>query len=330
LNPVRKDRLHFRKLDYYTRNVTLRVMPRALFVARLPRLLDSLSDYSSEEILARVDYCNKLSELFFVDRAALPCRLKDVQSAYYFDFQRHLRYFPSSVRYYFRFSDETCAPGRPTFLKTRCIAGPNSDSVLLNLGALRHFRFVDDKTAFESKKPVAVFRGACKQRHRQYFLEQTAGLSCTDIGDTRKQAARPEFRRQYLTMDEQLSCKFIISVEGNDVATNLKWIMSSNSLCFMRRPMFETWFMEGRLEPGRHYVLLRDDYSDLSEKIDFYTRNTGEALAIIRAAHDHVNQFKDRKKERLVFLLVMAKYFALSGQLDLRRLSLRASLPWSR
>ena len=327
---MRKDRLHFRKLDYYTRNVTLRVMPRALFVARLPRLLDSLSDYSSEEILARVDYCNKLSELFFVDRAALPCRLKDVQSAYYFDFQRHLRYFPSSVRYYFRFSDETCAPGRPTFLKTRCIAGPNSDSVLLNLGALRHFRFVDDKTAFESKKPVAVFRGACKQRHRQYFLEQTAGLSCTDIGDTRKQAARPEFRRQYLTMDEQLSCKFIISVEGNDVATNLKWIMSSNSLCFMRRPMFETWFMEGRLEPGRHYVLLRDDYSDLSEKIDFYTRNTGEALAIIRAAHDHVNQFKDRKKERLVFLLVMAKYFALSGQLDLRRLSLRASLPWSR
>jgi len=325
---VRKDRLHFRKLNYYTRNVTLRVMPRALFVARLPRLLDSLSDYSSEEILARVDYCNKLSELFFVDRAALPCRLKDVQSAYYFDFQRHLRYFPSSVRYYFRFSDETCAPGRPTFLKTRCIAGPNSDSVLLNLDALRHFRFVDDKTAFESKKPVAVFRGACKQRHRQYFLEQTAGLSCTDIGDTRKQAARPEFRRQYLTMDEQLSYKFIISVEGNDVATNLKWIMSSNSLCFMRRPKFETWFMEGRLEPGRHYVLLRDDYSDLSEKIDYYTRNTGEALAIIRAAHDHVDRFKDRKKERLVFLLVMAKYFALSGQVDLRRLSPRTSLPW--
>ena len=325
---MRKDRLHFRKLNYYTRNVTLRVMPRALFVARLPRLLDSLSDYSSEEILARVDYCNKLSELFFVDRAALPCRLKDVQSAYYFDFQRHLRYFPSSVRYYFRFSDETCAPGRPTFLKTRCIAGPNSDSVLLNLDALRHFRFVDDKTAFESKKPVAVFRGACKQRHRQYFLEQTAGLSCTDIGDTRKQAARPEFRRQYLTMDEQLSYKFIISVEGNDVATNLKWIMSSNSLCFMRRPKFETWFMEGRLEPGRHYVLLRDDYSDLSEKIDYYTRNTGEALAIIRAAHDHVDRFKDRKKERLVFLLVMAKYFALSGQVDLRRLSPRTSLPW--
>lgn len=88
--------------------------------------------------------------------------------------------------------------------------------------------------------------------------------------------------------------------------------------------------MEGRLEPGRHYVLLRDDYSDLSEKIDYYTRNTGEALAIIRAAHDYIDQFKDRKKERLVFLLVMAKYFALSGQLDLDRFSLRVSLPWSR
>lgn len=327
---MRKDRLHFRKLNYYTRNVTLRVMPRALFVARLPRLLDSLADYSREEILSRVDYCNKLSEPFSVDRNAPRCRLKDVQSAYYFDFQRHLRYFPASVRYYFRFSDSTRIPERPTFLKARSISDANSDSVMLNLDALRHFRFVEDEIPFESKKPVAVFRGACKQQHRQYFLAQTAGLVCTNIGDTRKQATRPEFRRPYLTMDEQLAHKFIISVEGNDVATNLKWIMSSNSLCFMRRPKFETWFMEGRLEPGRHYVLLRDDYSDLSEKIDYYTRNTGEALAIIRAAHDYIDQFKDRKKERLVFLLVMAKYFALSGQLDLDRFSLRASLPWSR
>jgi len=325
---VRKDRLHFRKLNYYTRNVALRVVPRPLLVARLPRLLESLSDYPIGEILSRVDYCNKLSEPFAVDKDAPPCRLKDVQSAYYFDFQRHLRFFPASVRYYFRFSDRTRIPERPTFLKARPISGPNANSVMLNLDALRHFRFVEDKLSFESKKPVAVFRGACKQKHRQYFLEQTAGLPCTDIGDTRKQPTRPEFRRPYLTLDEQLTHKFIISVEGNDVATNLKWIMSSNSLCFMRRPEFETWFMEGRLEPGRHYVLLRDDYSDLSEKIDYYTRNTGEALAIIRAAHDHVNQFKDRNKERLVFLLVMAKYFALSRQIDLRRLSSRVNLPW--
>ncbi|MFM8886835.1 MAG: lipopolysaccharide A protein, partial [Chthoniobacterales bacterium] len=129
---MRKDRLHFRKLNYYTRNVTLRVMPRALFVARLPRLLDSLADYSREEILSRVDYCNKLLEPFSVDRNAPPCRLKDVQSAYYFDFQRRLRYFPASVRYYFRFSDSTRIPERPTFLKARSISDANSDSVMLN------------------------------------------------------------------------------------------------------------------------------------------------------------------------------------------------------
>ncbi|MFM8683421.1 MAG: hypothetical protein ACKOEG_06560, partial [Chthoniobacterales bacterium] len=127
---MRKDRLHFRKLNYYTRNVTLRVMPRALFVARLPRLLDSLADYSREEILSRVDYCNKLSEPFSVDRNAPRCRLKDVQSAYYFDFQRHLRYFPASVRYYFRFSDSTRMPERPTFLKARAISTTNSNSVM--------------------------------------------------------------------------------------------------------------------------------------------------------------------------------------------------------
>ena len=39
-----------------------------------------------------------------------------------------------------------------------------------------------------------------------------------------------------LTIREHLDYKFIMALEGNDVASNLKWVMSSNSIAVMTRP----------------------------------------------------------------------------------------------
>ncbi|ENT7385234.1 hypothetical protein ACXLUW_000800 [Campylobacter coli] len=36
--------------------------------------------------------------------------------------------------------------------------------------------------------------------------------------------------KNFLSKKEQMKYKFIISLEGNDVASNLKWEMNSNSL----------------------------------------------------------------------------------------------------
>ena len=109
--------------------------------------------------------------------------------------------------------------------------------------------------------------------------------------------------------------KIFLCVEGNDVATGLKWVMSSNSLCFMARPRFETWFLEGRLEPGRHFVEVAADHSDLLERVEEYRARPEEAMEIVRNANEHVRQFRDRRGETLVSLLVLARYFELSGQL---------------
>ncbi len=105
-----------------------------------------------------------------------------------------------------------------------------------------------------------------------------------------------------------------MALEGNDVASNLKWVMSSNSLAVMTRPTCETWFMEGTLKPGVHYVEVREDFSDLPEKLQHYIAHPNEAETIIRQAHEYVAQFQNPKRERLIALLVMDKYFRLSGQ----------------
>ena len=54
------------------------------------------------------------------------------------------------------------------------------------------------------------------------------------------------------------------------MASNLKWVMSSNSVAVMPRPRYETWFMEGSLVPGYHYIEIKTDFSDLIEKMEYY------------------------------------------------------------
>jgi hypothetical protein len=115
-------------------------------------------------------------------------------------------------------------------------------------------------------------------------------------------------------MQEQLESRYIISIEGRDVATNLKWIMASNSLCLMPRPQMETWFMEGTLIPDVHYVELTSEFSNLDEKIEFYDKYPEAAEVIIKAAHDYVAKFLDDERELYISLLVLQKYFELSGQ----------------
>jgi hypothetical protein len=98
------------------------------------------------------------------------------------------------------------------------------------------------------------------------------------------------------------------------VATNLKWVMSSNSLAVMPKPKFETWFMEGTLIPNKHYVEIKDDYSDLEERLNYYMSHPQASLQIIQNAHEYIIQFNDKKQEDLISLLVLEKYFYKTGQ----------------
>ncbi|MDE6308844.1 MAG: lipopolysaccharide biosynthesis protein, partial [Muribaculaceae bacterium] len=113
-----------------------------------------------------------------------------------------------------------------------------------------------------------------------------------------------------MTIPQQLQYKWILAVEGNDVASNLKWIMSSNSVAVMPRPEYETWFMEGRLKPDVHYLEVAPDFSDLPDRLKWLDENPDVAGRIIRAANEYTLQFRDMKLERLISTLVIAKYLS--------------------
>lgn len=212
-------------------------------------------------------------------------------------------------RFYKEFGDVNWIPAAPAFVKSRPISDDNHNAVLLPMDVRRHMFFPHDPFSFERKIPAMVWRGASFQPHRQLFLQQSSAIKSCDAGDPGLPADHPQ-HRPWLSTYEQLRFKYVISIEGNDVATNLKWIMHSNSLCLMAKPKFETWFLESQLVAGIHYAEIAEDFSNLQQVFDYYESRPEEALAIIRQAQAYTRQFLDAASERLLTQHVCQAYFA--------------------
>ncbi|MDO4230443.1 MAG: glycosyl transferase family 90, partial [Capnocytophaga sp.] len=186
----------------------------------------------------------------------------------------------------------------------------NQNSVLLNLDKARHFVWVKNDKPFAQKKDLLIGRGAIYQQHRFDFYEKYFKHPLCDLGAVGNVGmTKPEWLKPKISIKEHLDYKFILSLQGNDVATNLKWIMSSNSIAVMPKPTVETWFMEGKLIGGVHYIEIKPDYSDLEEQLNFYIANPDKCLEIIENAHKHCEQFWNKNVEDLCSLLVLEKYF---------------------
>lgn len=305
------------KLAYYAKSYFRQIIPSSSFQKKLEKRLNHLSEQEKEYIFRRVDYYNKLDESVELPKSAVylsDFKLKNYKKTYFFDTYQYTRYYPSDYKICPLFGDITFVPDYPSLTKSRPILENNINSILLKLNKPRHYIFVNDKTCFSDKKNRLVSRSKARQEHRIRFLEKYSDHPLCDIGQVNTDM-NIQFLKNRLTIEEQLKYKFILCLEGNDVASNLKWVMSSNSIAVMTKPKYESWFMEGTLIPDYHYILIKDDYSDLEERLTYYINNTQEALQIIKNAHEYVAQFKNEKQEDLISLLVLKKYFEKTNQI---------------
>lgn len=310
------------KLVYYASAFGGLAIPRVFFEKRRERLMRNAIRYNSGEIQSRVNYYNKLDLLNeplgqqSITMANFKYGIKP--SAYFFDTYKFLRYFPSGCRFSYLFGDVTTVPPMPSIVKSRPISKQNQNSIILKLDAARHFNFIHDRIPFRNKQNRLIGRSNVYQPHRELFLEKYFEHPLCDLGQVNNDhGGQKKWLKPKMTLAEHLEYKFILCLEGNDVATNLKWVMSSNSVAVMPLPTCETWFMEGTLKPGVHYIEIASDYSDVEEKLNYYIEHPDEAEQIIENAHQYVKKFQDRKKEKLISLLVLQKYFKKTGQFKL-------------
>lgn len=307
------------KILYWMRALLIYLTPKCFCRWYARRILSSFNTLTVEEQRYVMDRVNYMVPQQQVDKSEYRFTLadnnffsrRDVQydgilanqrgrmagpTMYAVDTYEYTRCFPQSMLWSVCGGDVNTDQDKPTISKSRPAGSCNN--VLLNLDHLRHFLFFRDPFVWEQKQSLVLFRGVVgDKRNRQVFMKMWQNNPMCDLSDTSS-----------MTLYQHLRYRYIMALEGYDVASNLKWVMSSNSIAVMPRPTCESWFMELRLVPDYHYICIDDDYHNLIEKITYYENNPNEAKAIVQHAHEWVEQFQNRKREQMISLMVMDKY----------------------
>ena len=307
------------KLFYYLGGYLRLIFPllknRNNYINRLLKKFKNEKDY----IKMRVNYYNKINYKISPDRDWIPTssmKIPNQGTVYFFDLKEYVRFYPSKFLVSFLFGDITKIPKSPSFVKTRPIKGDNENSVLFKLNKVRHFTYTNDRVKFSDKLNILIGRNAVQQKQRIDFFKKYFDHPLCNLGQINSGTTHDIWLKNKISINEQLKYKFILCIEGYDVATNLKWVMSSNSIAVMPKPKFESWLMEGKLIPNFHYILIKDDFSDLEERLKYYIKNDIKAYEIIKNANKYIRQFQNKKREDLISLLILEKYFHYSGQIN--------------
>jgi hypothetical protein len=108
--------------------------------------------------------------------------------------------------------------------------------------------------------------------------------------------------------------KAIIMLEGNDVASGLKWSLLSQSVVMMPKPKHTSWALEELLEAWVHYIPLSDDLEDVEEKMQWILSHDDEARRISERASlwmdDLVFHPDAARDDRLVKEEILRRYAA--------------------
>lgn len=217
--------------------------------------------------------------------------------------------------------DVQCILNTPCFTKNIINGREHNKGVILRcLNFDRHWHNYYNKLIdiqFEKKYNKIIWRGAstgCLDRKGNRFtlIEKWFNKNeRIDVGFSLICQNRNTFScylKNNMTITNILKYKYIISVEGNDKDSGINWKLNSNSLVLMPRPTVSSWLMETTLVPDHHYVLLKDDFSDLEEKFIWCENNQDKCKEIIKNANNYMKQFDNQQHEEFIERCVIEKY----------------------
>eukprot|EP00547_Thalassionema_nitzschioides_P018622 CAMPEP_0194254364 /NCGR_PEP_ID=MMETSP0158-20130606/31981_1 /TAXON_ID=33649 /ORGANISM="Thalassionema nitzschioides, Strain L26-B" /LENGTH=414 /DNA_ID=CAMNT_0038992365 /DNA_START=49 /DNA_END=1293 /DNA_ORIENTATION=+ len=213
--------------------------------------------------------------------------------------------------------------------------------IVWKLATHRHYRqlpFVyQHDTPWNKKRDVAIFRGQltgalsvydkhdsdtvnCKKMRRCRLVFQTNSSQIIDAKLTTTRNRLPaviegvQLISNSVSIREIMRHKAIIMLEGNDVASGLKWALLSQSVVLMPPPKHTSWCMEELLEPWVHYIPLKEDASDIETQMQWVLDNDEKAQQIsLRGTlwmEDLIFHPDAAREETLIKEELLRRYFA--------------------
>lgn len=143
--------------------------------------------------------------------------------------------------------------------------------------------------------PMLGWRGAQTHESRKALvaLDDKKNFDCEFIAWDR---TNPEklTAKNFLSFEEQVKkWRFLIDVEGNGYSGRLKLLLHCPRLIFIQDRKYKEDFCES-LIPWRHYIPVKNDFSDLQKSIDLINRSPVLENFIISEANTFANQVLTR------------------------------------
>lgn len=223
----------------------------------------------------------------------------------------------------------------PTLVKSRDISEINTLTTIIPLNYKRHWGEVRNYGAldipFEAKDDKLVWRGVTtglfqkknkkdtlSSRYFVPFITKTnANIDISFSGIVQINESDDEIMEMVkssigtrLSVEQQLRSKFLLSLEGNDVSTGLKWMLNSASTVVMPQPKCESWACEGLLNPFEHYVPVKHDLSDIEDVYEWCMHNQQLCKEIGLNGKRFISEFLDPVKEETIIKEVLSQYLS--------------------
>lgn len=189
----------------------------------------------------------------------------------------------------------------------------DTNSVIYNFRTLRLtspcHEAIQSDIPWHKKDSNVIWRGATTGQEQRVNLVKTY-FDTYDVGfaSVKQKPELKDLQRSKVSIKDQLKCKFIISLEGNDVASNLRWILSSNSVPIMKKPYWQSWIMEEKLQPNIHYLELNEDLTNLGELLSWASSNDDQCNAIAQNGKHYMSQFLTEENDLPVQKLLLEEF----------------------
>ena len=160
----------------------------------------------------------------------------------------------------------------------------------------------------------------CLSNQRCRFVLENAHSNLIDCGLTRHRLSSSivngtNVLTKSIGMDAIQKYKVIVSLEGNDVASGLKWSLLSASVVLMPPATQMSWAMEERLQPWVHYIPMSEDGRNAEDMVKWVLTHDLEARRIAERAtlfmYDLVYHPDAAQDDRMVKEEIARRYRAL-------------------
>lgn len=118
----------------------------------------------------------------------------------------------------------------------------------------------------------------------------------------------------FLSFEEQVSnWRFLIDIEGNGYSGRLKLLLNCPRVVFIQERKYKEDFQES-LVPWRHFVPVKNDFSDLEENLSRLLKSSNLERSIIDEANIFASNFLTRESAERRWANILEYYSIISSE----------------